>query len=150
MEPVCRSWIFLAPANPSWSNILNHLTPFAPLSETNCPLARSILPSRADLSPATSHRSRNTGTKKSKAQADTPQRRKIATGVTGVGNCSTLQERDGNRLCCLQRGVLAVKLPTFLLSCSRVSAVASTGQGSCVGTEESKNTISIYCTRFEI
>lgn len=82
VEPVCRSWIFLAPANPSQSNILSHLTPFAPLSETNCPLARSILPSLADLSPAASSGWRNRGTKKSKAQAETHQRRKIATGVT--------------------------------------------------------------------
>lgn len=35
VEPVCRSWIFLAPTNPSWSNRLSHLTPFTPLSETN-------------------------------------------------------------------------------------------------------------------
>lgn len=55
-EPVWTSWIFLAPANPSWSNILSHLIPFAPLSETHCPLTSSALPSLADLPLAASCR----------------------------------------------------------------------------------------------
>lgn len=49
---------------------------------------------------------------------------------------------------CLQRDALAVKLPTFLLTCNRASGVANTQQGSCTGAKESKNTTSIYSTRF--
>lgn len=57
VEPVCRSWIFLAPGNPCWSNIFepphtllsliwNRLT----TGKKHFAMHRSILPSPADLS----------------------------------------------------------------------------------------------------
>lgn len=48
--------------------------------------------------------------------------------LQGPGNSSAIQERGRNSLHCLQRGVLAVKLPTFLLTCHRVICVANTQQ----------------------
>lgn len=50
----------------------------------------------------------------------------------------------------MQRGVVDIKLPAFLLACSRVSDVANTRQGSYTGTKESKNTTAIYGTRSEM
>lgn len=100
VEPVCRSWIFLAPGNPCWSNIFepphtllsliwNRLT----TGKKHFAMHRSILPSPADLSRLL-HTGKGRGTKKSEAQAETPQRRKIGTGLT---RSRKLQYHPGKR-----------------------------------------------------